>query len=74
MSLSSFVSLGAYSEKHSCGYCGQNDTARSFGFYAPLMNVETYETMLNRGWRRYETPLCFVVDCIGVGGICINLT
>lgn len=61
VSLSSLVSLGAYSNKHSCGYCGGNDTSHSFGFYAPLMSVETYEALLNRGWRRWQPTFVHLI-------------
>lgn len=53
MSFSAFVGLGAYREQVRCGYCGSEDTAHSYGFYSPLMTVQAYEAMLNRGWRRY---------------------
>lgn len=56
MSFSPYVSLGTYSRDHSCGYCGRDDTAQSFGFVAPLMTVEIYEAMLSRGWRRSKNP------------------
>jgi arginyl-tRNA---protein transferase len=56
MSFSAFASLGAYQEKVRCGYCGSEDTAHSYGFYSPLMTVQAYEAMLNRGWRRYVLP------------------
>jgi hypothetical protein len=52
MSFSAFVGLGAYQTRVSCGYCGSDSTAASYGFYAALMTVEAYEAMLNRGWRR----------------------
>lgn len=56
----SYAELGNYRGNHSCGYCGGHD-ARSFGFVTQGMRVETYEALLNRGWRRYVAPL---VTCL----------
>jgi arginine-tRNA-protein transferase len=56
MSFSAFAGLGAYQQKVHCGYCGSENTAHSYGFYSPLMTVQAYEAMLNRGWRRYDSP------------------
>jgi Arginine-tRNA-protein transferase, N terminus len=48
----SIAQLGYYSADHRCGYCGSDSTGQSFGFRSPRMSAETYEAMLNRGWRR----------------------
>lgn len=55
MTLLSCAELGRYHGDHSCGYCGGHN-ARSFGFVTQGMRVGTYETLINRGWRRYGTP------------------
>jgi hypothetical protein len=65
----SYVSMGAYCGNSRCGYCGSDNTAQNFGFYSPLMSVETYEAMLNRGWRRSSLPNNLIS---GAGGTCIN--
>jgi hypothetical protein len=49
---SSFVTLGSYHDGTACGYCGQSSSARSYGFVAPVLGAETYERLINRGWRR----------------------
>lgn len=35
-----------------CGYCKSADTSISTGMWAHTMSCQTYENLLNRGWRR----------------------
>jgi arginyl-tRNA---protein transferase len=65
MSFESFICLGSYQRGSSCGYCGKSDSACSFGFVTPMMKAETYESLINRGWRRYSHTLCFLIDRSG---------
>ena len=52
--MASVVTSGTYHKNHNCGYCGSEDTAQSYGFTSLALRPETYEAMLNRGWRRYS--------------------
>jgi arginyl-tRNA--protein-N-Asp/Glu arginylyltransferase len=71
MSMSSLVSLGMYNADRYCGYCGNEDTSRTYAFTAAMLSPETYEAMLNRGWRRYQGQMSNLT--IGVEGTCISL-
>ena len=68
----SIVSLGAYGEGRSCGYCGKDDSASSFGFYSWQMSVDTYEAMLNRGWRRFPVSAASADHGIGAADTCTS--
>jgi hypothetical protein len=37
---------------HHCGYCNQNGNI-SIGMSSELMKIEDYQTLIDRGWRRF---------------------
>ncbi|CAH0564456.1 unnamed protein product [Brassicogethes aeneus] len=39
-------------EKHKCGYCKIEHGSVSYGMWVELMNVEDYQDLIDRGWRR----------------------
>ena len=42
-----------------CGYCKQTGNYNSTGFWAHLMNVDDYQELINRNWRR-SGQYCYV--------------
>jgi len=49
--LSLVVDVGEYSS--TCGYCNSTtDKSTSYGMEAQILSVETYQELLDRGWRR----------------------
>ena len=50
------TSLEYFNEYHSghCGYCGNNNSV-SIGMNSNLFEPETYEKLMNKGWRRCGT-------------------
>lgn len=43
---------------HHCGYCNQNGNI-SVGMASELMRVEDYQTLIDRGWRRFLLLIYF---------------
>lgn len=39
-------------ETHKCGYCKNATGAVSYGMWAEQLNVEDYQNLIDRGWRR----------------------
>jgi hypothetical protein len=37
---------------HHCGYCNQDGNI-SVGMSSEIMQIEDYQTLIDRGWRRY---------------------
>ena len=50
------ISLDYFDTYHSghCGYCGKNNSV-SIGINAELFEPDTYEKLMNKGWRRCGT-------------------
>ncbi|KAL6770140.1 ATE1 [Auxenochlorella protothecoides x Auxenochlorella symbiontica] len=49
-----------------CAYCGKNDASSAHGMTAEDMSVQTYNALLDRGWRRSGTWLykpCHLQTC-----------
>nr|CAG4641695.1 EOG090X06AF [Eurycercus lamellatus] len=44
--------FGGDDEGHKCGYCKGLKSNKSHGMWAHTMNVQDYENLIDRGWRR----------------------
>nr|CAG4639181.1 EOG090X06AF [Daphnia magna] len=55
---------------HKCGYCKGSKSNLSHGMWAHTMNVEDYESLINRGWRRSGNTILILL----IVGIELNYT
>ncbi|KAK4874080.1 hypothetical protein RN001_013440 [Aquatica leii] len=39
-------------ERHTCGYCKKENGAVSYGMWAEQLNIDDYQNLIDRGWRR----------------------